>query len=188
MSPRCPGTDDMGMDTDRTTDRKDRTMDVTTARNEVAIAREALAAAQANLDAATDAAADVARTAADGTVVGRTDASFFATDPKWASRDAIVLPTGEKGRIAELPYADAGDWAYIMSKPERTRPTRAFLSCGDMGDAWNIGNTHTARHDQTGARLGDYTVVGIVIYGRDGQVLRTVGEVPTTMIAVSVFK
>jgi hypothetical protein len=82
----------------------------------------------------------------------------------------------------------AFDAAYIMSKPERTRPTRVFVSSGLLSESWNIGNTWECRHDQTGTKLGDYTVVGIVFYDADGNVARTVGNVPDRKLAPAVFK
>ena len=59
---------------------------------------------------------------------------------------------------------------------------------GGGNDDWDIGNTWTCRHDQTGAKLGDYTVVGVVLYDGEGNVARVIGEVPSAKLAGAVFK
>lgn len=88
------------------------------------------------------------------------------------------------GTPKSAEYFDEGQVAYIMSKPERTRPTRVLTSFGDLGPAWAIGTTHTLRHDQTWAKLGTYTVVGIATF-RSGS---KVGEVPNRALSHAVFK
>ena len=158
--------------------------------------------AQARLDSA-KADADAARHAeyVEG-LRQRIEASkavnLFSENPSHQGVAPYILPLGEG-------YADVNpldpesfpfggpDWlrgsvVYVMSKPERTRPTRVFISSGLCGESWNIGNSWTCRHDQTGRKLGTYTVVGIVLYDADGQVLRTEGEVPNRKLSGAVFK
>lgn len=183
---------------------------LTTARATVADARANLDAANAVLaDAmsAYDNAAAVERNlrndARQQAVIDAPKDGYYHTDGYGQHRyhrADYILPLGvgyAKVNVLDpdsFPF-DGRGWVangtvYIMSKPERTRPTRAFISSGlstDQGD-WAIGNVWECRHDQTGANLGTYTVVGIVQYGTDGQVIRTEGEVPTTKLSASVFK
>lgn len=188
--PRDP--DDLGMDNGRNTDPKgqDMSIDTQTLAAKVDRARAALRNAEYDLRRAQDADRAHAAAVADKAAVrAAADSDTFIDPNPGTYGDSVLLPTGEKGRVTDgLPYADGGDWAYIMSKASRTRPTRAFVSSGQLGDEWRIGNTHRARHDQTGANLGDYTVVGIVVYDRNGDVLVTVGDIPTTLLSVCVFK
>lgn len=99
-----------------------------------------------------------------------------------------ILPTDTKVNPARPETADEPDYVgevlYILSKPERTRPTRVVSSAGLVGDRFAIGKTNTYRHDQTWAKLGDYTTVGIVntVTGKSE------GEVPNRVLALSVFK
>jgi hypothetical protein len=80
-----------------------------------------------------------------------------------------------------------GSVAYIMSKPERTRPTRVLISSGVLSGV-AIGHMAAVRHDQTGALLGRYTVVGVVEYDALGEVARVEGDVPDRKMAAAVFK
>lgn len=194
-----PWADDLVMNTDRTADRKDRTMDLTTAQANLAAAQADLDAAKAVVDAARRADYEARMTArADRNVAADTDA-FVDPNPGRHHRADYILPLGAEYAKSNVLDPDtfafggaqwtANSTVYVMSKPERTRPTRAFMSGGGgVGDDWRIGNVWECHHDQTGANLGTYTVVGIVVYGTDGQVIRTVGEVPATKLSVSVFK
>jgi hypothetical protein len=81
-------------------------------------------------------------------------------------------------------YFDPELVAYVMRKPERTRPTRVLTSFGDLGEDWAIGTTHVLYHDQTNAGLGTYTVVGIADFSTG----RKTGEVPDRQLSHAVFK
>lgn len=72
---------------------------------------------------------------------------------------------------------------------ERTRPTRLIFTSGvgpNQRDA--IGTAFVAHHDQTGAFLGVYEIVGIAIYDLDGALARTIGEVPDIKLSQSTYK
>lgn len=109
---------------------------------------------------------------------------------------AAVLPFGKdagKWNAADVEGAYfgkswlAGMTSLICKKDERTRPTRIVFTSGLEGDRY-LGNSFDARHDQTGARLGYYTVVGFVEYDSEGEVLREAGDVPDMKLAQSTFK
>lgn len=71
----------------------------------------------------------------------------------------------------------------------RTRPTRIIYSSGlGVSERNKIGNEFLARHDQTGAKLGVYEIVGLVFYGEGGKVTLTVGDVPDTKMSLNTYK
>ncbi len=101
---------------------------------------------------------------------------------------ASVLPTGESinPRYPQMAtYYDVDQVAYVMFKTldERTRPTRVLTSFGAL-DGWTLGTEHDLFHDQTGAQLGRYRVVGVHHFGSGEKA----GDVPDRKIKHSVFK
>lgn len=98
-----------------------------------------------------------------------------------------ILPTGKSlnpARPEGADYYDPNLVAYVMFKlnDERTRPTRVITSHGVA--TWNLGEKYSLYHDQTGAFLGDYEVVGIA----DFALGYAVGDIPDRMLKHSVFK
>ena len=81
------------------------------------------------------------------------------------SNTVAALPTGESMNPANpqgATYYDIGQTAYVLWKvnDNRTRPTRVFTSFGTI-DEWKLETRIHLHHDQTGARLGEYRIVGI---------------------------
>lgn len=100
-----------------------------------------------------------------------------------------ILPTGSKINPSNpkgAEYYDEGQVAFIMRRLDkpRTRPTRVFTSFGGLGEEWAIGTKHSCRHDQTNAFLGDYEVVGTVVF-KTGE---KQGDVPNLKMSHAVFK
>lgn len=103
--------------------------------------------------------------------------------------DAVAaLPTGES--INPLypqgaTYYDPGQTAYVLFKRNeaRTRPTRVFTSFGNFPE-WRLGTVVHMQHDQTGAYLGEYEIVGIHHFG-SGEMA---GDVPDIKIKHCVAK
>jgi hypothetical protein len=100
-----------------------------------------------------------------------------------------VLPTG--GYINPTLLADSkkysSEWvAYVLFKQneQRTRPTRVLTSHGSLG--WKLGDDQWLYHDQTGAALGHYKVVGITYADRAKGA--PVGDVPDVRIKHCVAK
>jgi hypothetical protein len=183
------------MTTQNTTDAID--MAVEGARKQVEYARRVLNDAEVNLETALDlqrkrnnrlALADALR------------GDLHCATPGFKGRADYILPLGRDYEginpfdPSTFPFGGA-EWAangvaYLLKKDERTRPTRLVFSGGGMVDTdrWGIGAQWDCRHDQTGARLGNYTVVGIVIYDGEGNVARYEGDVPDRRIKGAVFK
>lgn len=83
-------------------------------------------------------------------------------DSRWNA--AAALPTGESINPLHpqgATYYDPGQTAYVLFKRNeaRTRPTRVFTTFGSLG--WKLGTVAHLQHDQTGAYLGEYEVVGV---------------------------
>ncbi len=100
-----------------------------------------------------------------------------------------VLPTGENinpAKPAGAPYYAPDLVAYVMFKlnEQRTRPTRVLTSAGLLGPDWMLDMEHMLYHDQTGAQLGTYKVVGIHDFASG----ETAGDVPDIKMSHSVFK
>lgn len=136
------------------------------------------------------------RAAAAKTAVGE---SLDCPTPGHKGVASYILPMGQDvcpGGMNPLDPATSpfgtkwlmGGSFVVLSKPDRTRPTRIVFSSGPPSDDWKIGATWDCRHDQTGARLGTYTVVGVVLYDDQGRVARVAGEVPNRRIMTAVFK
>jgi len=108
---------------------------------------------------------------------------------RWARHEVwdFVLPTGEQmnPRHPEgAVYFGFGQSAYVLRRQDilRTRPTRVITTYGDTDTA--VGEYVSIFHDQTGAFLGDYQIVGTHNFST-GEI---VGDVPDRMIKQSVFK
>jgi len=102
---------------------------------------------------------------------------------KWSPWDTSNAPFGQ---------AWLGNMVALICKrldETRTRPTRLIFCSGSVPRTVDrIGTAFTARHDQTGARLGRYKVVGIAVYDPDGYLGRVVGDVPDVKFACSTYK
>lgn len=127
--------------------------------------------------------------------------------------------TGDHVRPYILPFSNAGRWdpwdvhnahfgkdwlrgmygiVCFREDEQRTRPSRLIFSHGSplpnkregkIYGADLIGVRFEARHDQTNARLGDYKIVGLIMYDSfSGDVLRAVGDVPNIKLAQSTYK
>lgn len=101
---------------------------------------------------------------------------------------SAVLPTGEtlNPRYPQgSPYYEKDLVVYVMFKTTdaRTRPTRVLTSWGPLA-GWTLGTLHDLYHDQTGAQLGRYRVVGVKDFASGEQA----GDVPDYKIKHSVFK
>lgn len=102
-----------------------------------------------------------------------------------AYTDYAALPTGTSMNPSSpetAEYYDEGQTAYILFKDGRTRPTRVYTSFG--GFAVVIGDFMTLYHDQTGAALGRYEVVGIKHFASG----ESAGTIPNSKIKHCVAK
>lgn len=96
-----------------------------------------------------------------------------------------ILPTGaymNPCRPEDAEYFDPGQVAYVMQNAYGKR--RVWTSFGDLGEKWNVGTFHNARHDQTFRDLGLFKVIGKVVF-KTGVVD---GTVPNRKLAHGVFK
>jgi len=127
---------------------------------------------------------------------------WFYSDERHVDTRPFVLPFG-RGFAKFNPMSDedrlnhafgpewtANSTAIICKKEERQGPTRLIWSSGldTRGDSDKIGRRFIARHDQTGAILGQYKIVGLAFFGPDGKLCRTVGDVPSQKFAQSTYK
>jgi len=140
-----------------------------------------------------------ARTEHDAKVDGMTPADLVDPDPQYRGVADYVLPFGrEYGKWSALdpeshPFGKQwlGQSSALICKrldQDRTRPTRIIHTSGVAGGKDRIGNVWEYRHDQTGARLGEYEIVGVVVYGSDGSVALVAGDVPATKMSLSTYK
>ena len=128
---------------------------------------------------------------ADAKVRSADDAQFYATDEEleWSERP-YILPFGREYAkwspfdVDEHPFGR--DWltgmmgiVVLRTDEARSRPTRIIFSSssGVPHKSDKIGQEFLARHDQTGAKLGVYRIVGLVLYSPNGSVARTIGDV-----------
>lgn len=101
----------------------------------------------------------------------------------WRNRTAI-LPTGAYMNPCQpesAEYFDPGQVAYIVQDGSKFR---VWTSFGDLGEKWNIGTFHDAKHDQSWKHLGYFKVIGKVVF-KTGVVD---GSVPNRKLAHGVFK
>lgn len=126
-----------------------------------------------------------------------TEEDLFDPEPRYRGEAAYVLPFGREyskwNPLDPDSHPFGKSWlamssALIVKKDERTRPTRIIHSSGLPSDNDRIGNRWTYRHDQTNHLLGDYEIVGIVVYGSDGEVALKAGNVPTTKMSLNTYK
>jgi hypothetical protein len=116
--------------------------------------------------------------------------TYTATPYGTRPNPVAVLPTGHSVSPRELTTSTFWnpDWvAYVLFKQNdaRTRPTRVLTSHGALG--WKIGDVKHLAHDQTGAYLGEYKVVGIA-YADTSKGAPMTGDVPTIRIKHCVAK
>jgi hypothetical protein len=121
-------------------------------------------------------------------------------DPAYRGEADYILPFGKDYAkwdpfdVDGHPFGKdwlAGMYALICTRTDvpRTHPSRIVHGSGSLpGDRWRIGNTWTFRRDQTGAKLGVYKVVGIVIYDEHGDVLRAAGKADNRKLSLATFK
>ncbi len=98
-----------------------------------------------------------------------------------------ILSTGERMnpmQPEEAMYYDKGQVAFIMRPISSVRATRIFTSFGGLNDTWAVHTQHSCRHDQTGARLGEFVVVGVIDFSTGERE----GHVPNRKLAHAVFK
>ncbi len=99
-----------------------------------------------------------------------------------------VLPTGESLN-PHRPTTSAAPWygqtVYVMWKTSdaRTRPTRVLSSSGPL-PGWKLNAVFDLYHDQTGAQMGTYKVVGV----KDFKSGEHAGDIPNIAIKHAVFK
>lgn len=137
----------------------------------------------------------------DTRIAEATDEMFYAENPTHDVR-GYVLPFGrEYGKwspwdVDNAPFGKSwlgGMYGIICLRTDeaRTRPSRLIFSSGsplDRSEFDKIDQRFTARHDQTNAKLGEYTIVGLVIWDADGDVLRVVGDVPDVKYSQNTYK
>lgn len=103
------------------------------------------------------------------------------------TRDTAILPTGEKLNPANpkgAEYYDERQVAYVVRPIHKEKATRVFTSYGRLSADWDVGTIQTCRHDQTGALLGVFEVVGVADFSTGF----TEGDVPDRKLAHGVFK
>lgn len=130
-----------------------------------------------------------------------TGPAFFAEEKRYTGERPYVLPFGrEYGKwnprdVENHPFGQSwlgGTLALICQRTDENRsfPTRLIHTSGGPVPSPDdrIGLSFTARHDQTGAKLGVYEIVGIVVYAPDGSVARLVGDVPDRKYSLNTYK
>lgn len=129
------------------------------------------------------------------------EVEFHTSNPHQNPERPYVLPFGREHAkwnpfdVENGPFGGrawlANSTALICRRTDeaRTRPTRLIFSFGlTLSQDDKIGNQFLARHDQTGEKLGEYEIVGLVFYGPDGNVLRSVGDTPSIKFHMSTYK
>lgn len=128
------------------------------------------------------------------------DSAFVSDAPRFTGEKGYVLPFGReysKWNVTDVenhPFGQAwltGMMGLICKRIDvpRNRPSRVIFASGSQPAADDrVGNSFIARHDQTNAFLGEYEVVGIVVYGTNGNVVRIVGEVPSAKLSLNTYK
>ena len=169
------------------------------AREALNLAEAELAAAQREIDEAfrQDYQDRLAERAAATLTADRS--TFYAGDEQTFDERPYILPFG-RGYSKWNPWDVenhefgkhwlAGMTAIICKRQdeERSFPTRLVWTSGGPSKSDRIGNAFLARHDQTGAKLGVYEIVGLVMYDQKGDVLRVEGDVPDRKYSQSTYK
>lgn len=162
-------------------------------------AQAALVAARETAAQARTAARAIQLTDATTRIIKAGEDEFFATFPDHDVRP-YILPFGrEYGKwnpkdVDNAAFGKgwlAGMFAMICKRTDqvRTRPSRLIFSSGSFpAESDKIGQEFTARHDQTGAFLGEYQIVGLVMYDQEGNVARVVGDVPDVKYSQNTYK
>jgi hypothetical protein len=185
-------------------------------KTELELARENVKLAQAQLEAAEAEAEALRRAEYVERITSRFEAmmvlpdeAFYAGDDARHDVRPYVLPFGTDypkwnptGQVEEHGFGEtwtANSTAIICTRTDqdRTTPTRLIWTSGmvmpSKGDRVSgdlIGQRFLARHDQTGAKLGEYVIVGLAFYGPEGgsSPARIVGEVPDRKFGQSTYK
>lgn len=135
---------------------------------------------------------------------------YYTDGPEFHADRSYVLPFGPPrwNPLDTASFADKSvtwfshrteprDWlggmvgiVCMRRDQERQKPSRLIFTYGQPPSATDrIGVRFTARHDQTGAKLGEYEIVGLVVYSPIGEVGRVEGDVPATAsLAVNTYK
>lgn len=129
-------------------------------------------------------------------IIKTPDTYWYASKPTWTGERDYVLPYGPPKvspfDVEHMPYGADNQLALVCTRTDqpRTRPSRLiFTGGGHRPDTLDrIGCSFRARHDQTGALLGTYAIVGIVAYGIGGHIVRIEGSVPDVKLALNTYK
>jgi len=125
---------------------------------------------------------------------------YAAPQRDWLGKRPAILPFGReyaKWSVYDVENHHFGQkwlgnmYAIICRRLDesRTRPTRLIWSSGlPPSEKDRIGLSFDAHHDQTGKKLGEYEIVGIVVYDPDGFVGRVIGDVPSVKLSQSTYK
>jgi hypothetical protein len=174
--------------------------DIKELREAVTEAAAKLAAAEAELMNARVAERAERLASRDVLIEAAPESAFRLDAPTWTGERGYILPFGQgygKWNPRDVENASFGkSWLSGMvaiicfrEDQERQHPSRLiFTSDGLPSERDRIGARFTARHDQTGAKLGVYRIVGLVFYDRDGDVLRIEGDVPERKLAQATYK
>ncbi len=103
-----------------------------------------------------------------------------------AYNGTAVLPTGDSlnvWRPGLSPWATGVVYVMWKTSDARTRPTRVITSSGALS-GWKINEEFELYHDQTGAQMGRYKVVGV----KDFSTGEFAGQIPDLAIKHAVFK
>lgn len=168
-------------------------------RTEIQKLEDELKALQAELAATRATEREQRLVAATEAVVNAAPSAFVTDNPYAGQHVRAVLPFGRdygKWNPRDVENAAfgknwlAGSTAIICKRldEQRTRPTRLVFTSGSPSEGDKIGSRFMARHDQTNAALGEYEVVGLVMYDQDGNVARIVGDVPNIKFSQSTYK
>lgn len=168
------------------------------AKDEVVRAREALKAAEAEYNAAVEVERDVRYAYKMNEIQSAPESAFHSDIPNY-TRDTYIAVWDKSDKMNALdpqtcqfgPEWLAGSTAVLYKRQDqaRTRPTRIAVTSGQsVGGENTIGNITNLRDDQTQASKGYYQIVGLVFYGKDGEVIRAVGDVPNHKLSTASFK
>lgn len=107
--------------------------------------------------------------------------------PKWNPMEPLEHPFGAGYMSDSIAVV-----LKRVDQPRKAAATRVIVGAGsEMYEGWTIGNVWKLRHDQTGAILGTYEVVGEVTYAEDEDELTVVRDaigVTDMKLKVSCFK
>jgi len=118
---------------------------------------------------------------------------FLANSVRAFPRPAAVLPcTDQFGKLnparpREHALVEEGEQILVLAKwfDREAKPNRVLLSSGPMHVT--VNTFIELKSDQTSRRLGDFRIIGIVNV-RDGLDIEFIGNVPSKVLPVAVFK